>query len=140
MSLILVNGELLAIDGIPVDMGTIATLLPPTISITDIVQPDPSEVITASVLISGRDATATAITLHFFTRGTGRATQSAIVANANATVEIELPVGFILSGETLYARATSTAGLDRSNPSTPVSAVFTATAGSALPASLPFSL
>jgi hypothetical protein len=139
MSLYLVGGAVLAIDGIPVDMAA-TTLLPPTISITDVSGDNPSEVSTVDVLISGVDPAATAITLHFFVRGTLRAVQSAIVASANGTVSPELPAGFVLSGQTLYCRATSTLGLVRSNPSAPASFVFSPSASSALPATLPFSL
>jgi hypothetical protein len=141
MSLVLVNGMVLAIDGIPVDMGSAPVLLAPTISITDIAQDGPTDPQTVSVAITNRDASATAITLHFFVRETGRAVQSAIVASTNATVTPEFAAGLVLPGETLWCRATSTAGTVRSNPSAPVSLAFNpATTGAAIPATVPFAI
>jgi hypothetical protein len=140
--MVLVNGAVLAIDGIPVDMGTDPVLLPPTVSITTIAQATPVSPLTISVLISGRDAAATAIILHFFVLSASRGTQSAIVANANGTATPVFAAGLVVDGETLWVRATSAAGLVRSNLSAPASFAYVAdySSSNAIPASVPFAI
>jgi hypothetical protein len=140
MSLYLVDGLVLAINGIPVDLGTAPTLHAPVPSISSIDQETPSDDLTIEVALSSIDAGGTAIILHFFVPGTARATLSRTVANEAATVEVTLPMGFLLAGETLWCTA-ATDGAIRSNPSAPVSLLFDPVdTGGALPATLPFNL
>lgn len=132
----LVNGMVLAIDGIPVLMDTTTTLLPPTIAISDLTQENPDAEAEVSILISNCDPAGTGIRLFLFSRTSSRAVVSYDVANANGTVDVSYPS--LADGETLWCRAMT---LPDSNPSEAVTeTVDLPDTGATIPIVIPFTV